>query len=222
MKCKRHAAMLYTLACILSLSLIPIAWAGNTGLEQGEQTVVAIWSRTDMNSVPDSELAAIYREADANLTDQVREGLIKQGMKVNIVQSERDLVASSPRFVLLLKLDKIELGGKRPFGRTARVKVAYTVQNKDRFDLVKRTHEETSASKWQNCVKKISEQLVVDVHNDVVRNSASQDTGGKRDAAKQTPSSPEARLRQLENLRAKGLISQEEYSAKREEMLNRL
>ena len=119
-------------------------------------------------------------------------------------------------------MDKVELGSKRPFGRTARVKVSYTVQNKDRFDMVRRSHEETSASRWQNCIKKISEQLVDDVSHDIAKKSVPHNADDNKGKLKQAVSSSEARVQALENLKAKGLITEKEYEEKRKEILKEL
>jgi hypothetical protein len=184
-----------------------------------------------MSGITDGELAGIYREADARLLEQIRDQMAKRGLKPAIVRSDREIGTAPARYILLVKVDRIELGGRRPFGRTAKDKVIYSLQSKDRFDLVKRTHEETSAQKWQNCVKKISEQLAADVADDIGRNAAPR-TEDRQDRARQAPAaapasapapvSPESRLQQLEHLKAQGLIRQEEYEAKRQEILKEL
>ncbi len=222
---KRKIGTLLTLfICLVFLSLIQAASADNASAEQKEKAALYILSKTDTNSVTDGELVRVYREADASLIFQIRDGLASRGMKVNIVESEQVIAADPTRYVLLVKVEKIELGAKRPFGRTAKVKVSYTVQNKDRFDLIKRTHEETSVQRWENCVKKISEQLVDDVSNDVAKKPVSTKPEVKQDTEKQAPagSSAEARLQELKNLKAKGLITEKEYEAKRKEILNEL
>ncbi len=63
-----------------------------------------------------------------------------------------------------------------------------------------------------------------DVSNDLAKLSVPRKPDDKRDKSKQAPagSSPEARLQELENLKAKGLITEKEYEAKRKEILNQL
>ncbi len=224
MKHKLFASQSLIIMCLVALCSAVFASAQNAGPKQRQEPGLYIWSKTDINSVKDEELASVYREADASLLDQIRNGLASREIKVNVVESERD-IADPTRFVLIVTVDKIELGGKRPFGRTAKVKVSYTVQNKDRVDLVRRSHEETSVQRWQNCIKKISEQTVVDVSNDIAKKSGPNNNGGdKQVKSNQTPTglSSEARLQELKNLKAKGLITEKEYEAKRKEILKDL
>ena len=224
MKCKINASLLFFVVCLGFLSLVRVASAENAGPEQKEKAALYIVSTTDISNVQDAELASVYREADASLLDQIKDKFMSRGMKVNVVASEKDIAAGPGQYILLVSLDKIELGGKRPFGRTAKVKAVYALQNKDRFQLIKRSHEETSAQKWQNCIKKISEQLVADVTNDIARLSVPHKPEEKLDKPKQAPtgSSSEDRLREIENLKAKGLITEKEYEAKRKEILDEL
>ncbi len=221
---RKIGALLSFFICLVLLSLVQAASAGNASAEQKEKAAIYILSTTDTSSVTDGELARVYREADASLIYQIRDGLASRGMKVNIIGSEQDIAADPTRFILLVKVEKIELGGKRPFGRTAKVKVSYTVQNKDRIDLIGRSHEETSVQRWENCVKKISEQLVDDVSNDVAKKSVSTRPEVKQDKEKEAPagSSAEARLQELKKLKAKGLITEKEYEIKRKEILKEL
>ncbi len=144
MKCGISASLPFSVFCLVFLSLVHVASADNASPEQKQKPGLYIWSRTDITSVKDEELASVYRDADASLMDQIRDGLASRGINVNVVKSGQEITADPARYILLVKLDKIELGSKRPFGRTARIKVVYTLQNKDRFDLIKRSHEETS------------------------------------------------------------------------------
>jgi hypothetical protein len=224
MKYKKDALLPFVVACLAFWSLVHVASADTASPEQKPNPAIYIWSRTDITGVKDEELSGIYREADASLINQIKDGFASRGMKVNAVESERDIAADPARFVLIVRVDKIELGAKRPFGRTAKVKVSYTLQNKDRHNVVSRSHEETSAKRWQNCIKKISDQTVDDVSNDIAKKSAPgkpEDTQGKLKQAP-TGTSSEARLQELENLKAKGLITEKEYEAKRKEILNQL
>jgi len=224
MKLKIGASTLVIMICLASLSWGRVATAQNAAPEQKGKAAIYLWSKTDMTSVKDGELASVYREADESLMDQVKDGLTSRGFKVTVVHSDKEIGADPLLFILLVRVDKVELGGKRPFGRTGKVNVVYTVQNKDRFDLIKRSHEETSVQKWQNCVKKISDQLVADVSNDVAKLSVPLKAEDKQEKAKQAPtgSAAEARLQELDNLKAKGLITEKEYEAKRKEILKGL
>ncbi len=224
--------MNYKISVLLSVILICLVLlfpagsvsAQNASPEQKQKPGLYIWSGTDITGVKDAELASVYRDADASLIDQVRNGLASREINVTVVKSDQDIAADPTRFVLLVRVEKIELGSKRPFGRTAKVKVSYSFQNKDRFDLIKRTHEETSTKRWQNCINKISEQLVSDVSNDIAKNFVPSKSDDQQGKSKQAPagSSSEARLKELENLKAKGLITEKEYEAKRTEILNGL
>jgi hypothetical protein len=198
--------------------------ADTAGPEPKEKTAIYILSKTDMNTVKDEELVRVYHEAETSLFDQIRDGLTSRGMKVTVVESEQTIAADPTRFVLLVKLDNIELGGKRPFGRTAKVKASYTLQNKDRSDIIGRSYEATSVQRWENCVKKISEHFVDNVSSDVAKKSVPHTPEVKQERPKQEPagSSAEARLQELEKLKAKGLITEKEYEAKRREILDRL
>ncbi len=230
MKFKISASLSVILICLVTLFSAGSVSAENASPEQKQKPGLYIWSRTDITSVKDEELAGVYRDADASLLDQIRAGLASREINVNVVKSEQDIAADPTRFVLLVKVDKIELGAKRPFGRTAKVKVSYSLQNKDRFEFVRRSHEETSTKRWQNCIKKISEQTVIDVASDIAKNSVPKKADDKQLKSKPTPtvkqepagSSTEARLQELENLKAKGLITEKEYEAKRKEILKEL
>ncbi len=222
MKYKMRTSLYLILICLVALCSTEFALAQNAGPEQKQKSGLYLWSRTDISSVQDEELAKVYRDADARLMDQVRSGLLSRDISVSIVGSERDIAADPTRFILIVKVEKIELGSRRPFGRTAKVKVNYTVQNKDRVDIVGRSQEETSVQKWQNCVKKISEQIVDDVSKDIAKKSVPA-AGNKKDTVKQAPAgSSEARLQEIEQLKAKGLITEKEYEIKRKEILKEL
>ena len=224
MKCK-ISSLPVIIICLVALFSCGSASAENASPEQTPKLPgVYIWSKTDTAGVTDGELLSVYRDADASLLDQIRDGLASREIKASIVGSEHDLAADPSRFILVVKVDKIELGGQRPFGRTAKVKVIYTLQNKDRFDLVKRSHEETSVQKWQNCIKKISEQAVIDVANDLAKQSVPDTADDKQVKPKQAPAASlsEKRLQELDNLKAKGLITEKEYESKRKEILKEL
>jgi hypothetical protein len=222
MKYKIGASLPVMLLCLITMFSAGSAFAQNTVPEQKQKPGLYLLSQTDMDSVKDEELKSVYREADASLIDQVRDGLAAREINVVVVKSERDIIDPA-RFILVVKLD-IELGGKRPFGRTAKVKGNYSFQNKDRFDLVKRTHEETSVQKWQNCITKISEKIVADTAGDLAKQSVPQTAVDKQVKPKQAPagSAAETRLRELENLKAKGLVTEKEYEEKRKEILKEL
>jgi hypothetical protein len=224
MKSKRYISLSVILICLVPLFSIGYPSAGNASPEQKPKPGLYILSKTDTTSVTDTELVSVYREADASLMDQIRDRMESLGLRADIVRSEQEIAADPARFVLLVTLEKIELGAKRPFGRTAKVKVTYTLQNRDRSDIVKRSHEETSVNKWQNCIKKISQQTAEDVAHDIEKKSASDKGADKPEKSKPAPadSSAEARLKELENLKAKGLITQDEYEAKRKEILKQL
>ncbi len=211
--------------CLALWCSAPAGSAQTASPAPGPKPVLTLLSKTDMTKVLDQELAIVYKEADAGLLEQIRDGLLSRGIQATVTDSEKAIAANPTPFVLVVKIDKIELGGKRPFGRTAKVKVGYSLQNKDRFDLVKRTHEETSVQKWQNCIKKISDDTAVNVASDIAKNSASQKADDTQVAPKQAPagsSATETRLQELESLKAKGLITQQEYEAKRKEILKEL
>ena len=231
MRYTRGALIRIVVICLVCLSLAGVASAEIAVGDQKEKPVIYLWSKTDISSVKDGELAGVYREADAELIEQVKEGLGKRGLRVTVIRADREIGSEPARSILLVNVNKVELGGKRPFGRTAKVKVAYALQDKDRLDLIKRTHEETSVQKWQNCVKKISEQLVADVTDDIARNFGPPKAEEKQATPKQDPppaaapsSGPSAatRLHQLESLKDKGLVTQEEYLTKRKEILKEL
>ena len=243
MNYKIHASLPAILICLIMFSPVGSVSAQDASPGQKQKPGLYLWSKTDTAGIKDEELASVYREADASLIDQARDGLASRGINVTVVKSEQELIADPARYILLVKLDKIELGKKRPFGRTAKIKAVYIVENKDRFDLIKRLHEETSTQKWQNCIKKISEQLVDDVSNDLAKLSVPAKAEEKQEKPKQAPapapavspaaapaggpsapagSPAETRLRELENLKAKGLITEQEYEIKRKEILNGL
>ena len=248
MKCKTGALLPFIIGLVF-LSLAQAVSAENAGPAQKQKPGIYLLSQTDIDSVKDEELKSVYREADASLVGQVRDGLAAREINAIVVKSDRD-ITDPARFILVVKVDKIELGAKRPFGRTAKVKGVYTFQNKDRFDLgakrpfgrtakvkgvytfqnkdrfdlVKRTQEETSVQKWQNCIKKISEQIVADTAKDLAKNSASPAADDAHVKPKPAPagSASETRLRELEDVKAKGLITEKEYEEKRKEILNQL
>ena len=71
---------------------------------------------------------------------------------------------------------------------------------------------------------KIRPQVPNDVSNDVAKLSVPPKAKDKQDNVKQAPTGPaaEARLQELDNLKAKGLITEKEYEAKRKEILKGL
>ena len=223
MKYKISASLFVTIICLITLFSAGSASAQKASPEQKQKPGLYLLSQTDIDSVKDEELKSVYRDADASLLDQVRDGLASREINATVVKSEGD-ITDPARFILVVRVDKIELGGKRPFGRTAKVKVIYSFQNKDRFDLVKRSQEETSVQKWQNCIKKISDQVVADAANDLAKKSVPQTADDKQVKPKQAPagSPSEARLQELERLKAKGLITEKEYEEKRKEILKQL
>ena len=166
----RPLVMIIALSIVL-VSFAPIASAQALGPGQKQKTRLFLLSRTDMTSVKDEVLAGIYQLADASLMDLVKDGLESRDIPVEAVKSGQDISPDAAQFILVVKIENIELGRKRPFGRTARVKVSYAFQNKDRFELVRRTVEETSAQKWQNCIDKISGQIVNDTSSDLAKQS---------------------------------------------------
>ena len=160
--------------CICFVLLLPVglSHARHADPGQSQNRALFLWPQTDSTAAKDSELAGVYREADESLVHLVRDRLASRDVSVTAVKSEQETAADPARFLLLVKIEKIELGGRRPFGRTAKVNVSYTFQNKNRFSLVKRTVEETSVQKWQNCINKISEQIVSDTDGDLAKYSA--------------------------------------------------
>ena len=161
----------------MSICLVPLvasgsAFAGTANPEQKQKAGVFLLSRTTATSVNDEFLAGIYQMADASLMDQVRDGLVSRDIPVKVVKTEQEITPTPSRFILIVKIEEIELGKKRPFGRTARVKVRYAFQNKERFELVRRTVEETSVQQWQNCIKKISDQIAADTKDDLAKYAA--------------------------------------------------
>jgi hypothetical protein len=222
MNYKICASLPVTIICLITLFSAGSAFAQQAGPELKQKPGIYLLSQTDIDSVKDEELKSVYREADASLVDQVRDGLASREINAIVVKSDRD-ITDPARFILVVRVD-IELGGKRPFGRTAKVKGIYSFQNKDRFDLVKRSHEETSVQRWQNCIKKISDQIVADTANDLAKRSVPQAVDDKQVKPKQAPagSAAETRLRELENLKAKGLVTEKEYEEKRKEILKEL
>src|SRR5512133_12472 len=180
------AAMKYKIVILLTAFCLALWSSASSGAAQTaspgqtSKPILSLLSQTETAKVMDQELAIVYKEADASLMEQIRDGLLARDIKTVVVDSDKAIAANPTPFVLVVKIDKIELGGKRPFGRTAKVKVAYSLQNKDRFDLVKRTHEETSVQKWENCIKKISGDTVVNVVSDIARNSAAEKADEKQ------------------------------------------
>ncbi len=202
-----------------------IASAQNASPEQKQEPALYILlTKADISNVKDPELKDIYPDAEASLLDQVKEGLASRKIKADVVKSDQEISADPTRFVLVIKIEKIELGRVRPFGRTAKMRVSYSFQNKNRFELVRRAYEETSAQKWQNCVKSISGQIVKDVHDDLAGKTVPGKAGDNQVRSKPTTTTPsaEARLQELEKLKAKGLITDKEYETKRKEILKGL
>jgi hypothetical protein len=146
--------------------------AGKAGVEEKQTPGLFLRSVTDASNVKDEVLAGIYQSADESLMDKVREGLASRDIPVEVVKPGQEAAPGPAQFMLVVKIENIELGRKRPFGRTARVKVGYAFQNRDRFELVRRTIEETSVQKWQNCIDKISKQIAADTSSDLAKYSA--------------------------------------------------
>jgi hypothetical protein len=190
MKFKIRALASSVLVCLFFASGVHGAFADTARPEQTEQPALYIWSTTDSTMVTDAELAGVYREAEKSLLKQVRDGLASKGIKVDVVASEKEIAADPTRYTLVMKLDKIELGGKRPFGRTAKIKVVYALQNQDRFEFIRRSDEETSVQKWQNCIDAISKQVVEKVSSDLAKRAAPDIPAEKNDKATPVPAGP--------------------------------
>jgi hypothetical protein len=172
-----------TLVTIIAvcLALVSAGVASAQAQRQEQKPGLFLQSATDTTNIRDDVLAGIYHEADASLMDQVKEGLTSRDIIVAVRKPGQEIAADPGQFILVVKIEEIELGRKRLFGRTARVRVSYTFQNKDRFDMIRRTDEETSVQQWQNCIRKISEQVAMDTSDDLAKYTAprAEDKGGK-------------------------------------------
>ncbi len=193
---KKTIRSLVTIIGICLVLVSPAPRASAQAPAPGQKPVLFLLSRTDTVSVKDDVLAAIYQSADASLMGQVRGGLASRDIPVEMVKSGQEIAPGPAQFILVVKIEDIELGRKRPFGRTARVKVSYAFQNRDRFELVRRTVEETSARKWQNCIDKISGQIVNDTSSDLAKHAAHGKTEERQGSAKQAAANvgPEGRF----------------------------
>lgn len=185
---------------------------------------VYIWSKSDPGNLTDGEKVKVHHQAEVMLLDKIRNGLLGRDLKVNFIESERDLGADPNRYVLEVTLERVSLGFRGPFGRISKVKVSYILKNREQKAIFTRSREELSHSKWQNCVIKISDEIADETAAAINNKTPPTNISDKAEAPKDGSSSAsvEERLQELDSLKSKGLITEEEYKAKRKDILREL
>jgi hypothetical protein len=158
---------------------------------------------------------------DAKLKDTIAVDLLAHGLKVTVAASDSDQQKNNSLYVLAYKLEKVESG------LPAKVSVSYSIQKGSGEPVASGQIEETAGG-WKSCVKKIGDHMA---------NSVAAALGGKPVVSSDPPKtetpagtagpetdgkSVEVRLKQLDGLKAKGLVTEEEYKKKRDEILKDL
>src|SRR5574337_204717 len=147
------------IVCLVS-SLISLALAFPAGSTQKELPGIYLWSKTDTSRISDGQKAAITHDADARLISRIYDGLTSGQINVKVIESDMEMAADPAPYLLIVRVDNVYLGFRGPFGRISKVKVSYQLKNKEGGSLFSRYYEEVSHQRWQNCINKISDQIV--------------------------------------------------------------
>ncbi len=211
---------------LLYILFVPnFAFAGEVSFAQQGKTGIYIWAKSDVSTLTAGKKLELFSKVEKNLVDQLRNDLQDRGLFANIVESEQEIIKNENRYVLIIKLENVNLGFRGPFGRISTVKASYIFQKGNKSEIISNYYEETSHKRWQNCTKKICEQIVQNVATAI--NNTTVDSNKIKNVTAQSKQdlsekSVDTRLQQLENLKSKGLITSEEYEAKRKEIIKEL
>ena len=184
---------------------------------------VYVWPKSDITKLTAGDKLKRYQAVEANLVSEIKKALASHDLTVGPAGSETDMTADQTRYLLIVALEKVELGFRGPVAQINTLRVSYRFLNKQRAEVMNRAYEEKSFSKLKNNVRKAGETIASDVA------LAIDDIGkGKNPADRAAPvkagtgQSAESRLQQLESLKAKGFLTQEEYDAKKKKILKEL
>lgn len=192
---------------------------------------VYILPRSNISTATVWDNIKLMKDAEFDLMEKLKNGLFARGLLVNIIDTGQSLpedMTSNLLYMLIVRLEEVRLGFRGPFGRISTVRASFTFQKSNGAEVFSRRYEETSHRKWKNSTRKISELVVADVADAILNipsdrsNSSKSDIMLDRSNARPEGGSIDERLQQLDDLRAKGLITPEEYKAKRKEVLNKL
>jgi hypothetical protein len=185
---------------------------------------IMVLSKSEISELTAGKFVQQYREIDGALEESIIRGLREYGLHVVPAITANELTNGDRRQILSYKLEKVEYGFKNPFGRHTNIAVSYVFCEKDGTVLSSGQLAEFSTKGWRNCVRAISQKMSADISlilsgktPEGVKRSAGD---GKEPLAQER--TIEERLRQLDGLQAKGLVTPEEYRLKREEILKGL
>ncbi len=191
--------------------------------EQKVKEGVYVWAKSDITKLEAGDKLKQYQDAETTLVGEIKKALTAHELLVGLAESEKDMVADQTRYLLIVALEKVELGFRGPVAQINTLRVSYRFQNKQRAEIMSRSYEEKSFSNLKSNIRKASETIATDVAlaiDDISKGKNPADRAAQVKAG--TGPSTETRLQQLESLKEKGLITQEEYGAKRKEILKEL
>lgn len=189
------------------------------------KVVIHIWPKSNATALTAGTKLELFNQVENYLIKQLQQGLQERDLIVDIVDSEQVTTKDIIHYLLIVKVENVNLGFRGPFGRISTVKASCVLQKSNNPELISSHYEETSHKSWKNCTKKISEQIAqhiaVAIQNTIVESNKPTNitVQSKQDLPEKTVDS---RLQQLENLKSRGLITSEEYEVKRKEIINEL
>ena len=178
---------------------------------------IAVISRSTITELTAGENLRYYRSLDDWLMRSIVTDLEDRGLRVDFAETEDSLKKKEYRHLLAYKVEDVEFGFKNPFGRHANVRVSYVFQKPDGRVLASGEYREHSNKSWKKCAISISRKVSTDVANVLSGNHPA-----KAGNAGTPDKTVEERLKELDSLKAKGLVTKDEYRSKREEILKDL
>ncbi len=221
-------AILIAVACFFVIETAPAQEVSNGTTTNSANSAysILILSKSNINELTTGKFLKQYRNIDAALMNKIQLNLQTHGLASGPVASEEDLKIRDYHQLLAYKLENVEFGFRNPFGRHTNVKVSYSFQKKQGGVIISGEYMEHSNKGWKNCVRTISARISSDVANAIAGKympSAKLDGDAKEPQEQDNKDkSIEERLQKLDDLKAKGLVTQEEYTRKKEEILTDL
>jgi hypothetical protein len=181
---------------------------------------IVILSKSTINELTAGKHVARRQKIDAAISKKISFELQAHGLSAGPA-AEEDLKARGYQHLLSYKMENVVFGFRNPFGRATNLKVSYVLQSRDGRIVRTGAFEEHSKKSWKNCVRSITRDLSDEVA-DAVSGNYSEKAGHGADKRRDRNKTPEERLQQLDELKAKGMVTPEEYKKKREEILKHL
>lgn len=216
-------AALFALLCLVQdLSIAAESDAPVTGptvtVQPRSGVDIVVISRTSINLLTAGDNVRHYRNIEESLYKNLDKSLGERGLRVEHARSEESLGKHSYSDLLAFKIEALEFGFKNPFGRHTTLRVSYVFEGQK--GTARGEYTQFSTKGWKNCVLTISQKIAGDVANRLAGKEVIQDKAPAEQ--RKTYDNTQDRLKNLEEVKAKGLITEEEYAAKRQEILKDL